>query len=145
MLLNITLKFPRISRPRPVLASSITTTNCTFLSKLQKEKKPTENISFHKNDLHRFVERKVCSFADKTWNLRTFHFIFCCCFGGREGEKGVDKNEKLRNGPKLTLFFWIIFWQVRFKFMCENFFCIILKQSFKKNWNILNFKCIYCI
>ena len=65
MLLNIALKFPRISGPRPFLADVITA-KCSFLSELQKEKKQTENFSFHENVLDIFVEIKVCNFADKT-------------------------------------------------------------------------------
>ena len=64
ILLNIALKFPRISRPRPVLATVITA-KCTFLSGLWKEKKQTENFSFHENILDIFVERKFCNFALK--------------------------------------------------------------------------------
>ena len=65
VLLNTALKFPRISRPRPVLVTVITV-KCTFLSELRNEKEQTENVSFYENILDIFVERKVCSFANKT-------------------------------------------------------------------------------
>ena len=69
------------------------------------------------------MESKVCNFADKTWHLRNSHFIFWCFFG-----RG-DKNEKLRNSLNLSSLLWIILLQVRFKFMCEKFFCIIKKKT----------------
>ena len=55
----------------------------------------------------------------------SFHFLMSF-------ERG-DKNGKLGNGLKLSLLLWITFLQVRFKFMCEQNFCIILL------WKKLNF------
>ena len=112
MLLNTALNFPRISRPGPVLVTVITV-KCTFLSELRNEKEQTEKVSFYENILDIFVERKVCSFANKTCNLRKFHCISCCFSGGG------NKNEKLGNGLNLSLLLWIIFLVVRFKFSCE--------------------------
>ena len=57
-----------------------------------------------------------------------FSFYFLMFFG-----RG-DKNKKLGNGLKLSLLLWIIFLQVRFKFMCEQNFCIILLKKKIKLW-----------
>ena len=51
-----------------------------------------------------------------------FHFLMLF-------ERG-DKNEKLGNGLNLSLFLWIIFLHIRFKFMCEwNFYINSLKKT----------------
>ena len=97
MSLNIALKFPRISRLRPILATVITA-KCTFLSELRREKKQTEIFCFHENVLGIFF-----------WE------------GGRKGS-WRNKNEKLGNSLKLSLLLWIIFCKsdlIRFSFMCE--------------------------
>ena len=132
MLLNTALNFSRISRPRPVLVTVITV-KCTFLSELRNEQEQTENFSFYENILDIFVERKVCSFANKTWNLRKFHFKSCFFLGGG------NKNEKLRNGLNLSLLLWIISLVVRFKFTCEQKLSIISKQYFLKKLKCFKF------
>ena len=53
-----------------------------------------------------------------TYEKFPFHFLM---FFGRG-----DKNGKLGNGLKLSLLLCIIFLQIRFKFMCEQRFPIIL-------------------
>ena len=61
---------------------------------LQKREETNWKIFFSWKCLRHFVERKVCNFADKTWHLRNFHFIFWCFLG--EGIK--MKNLKSLHG-----------------------------------------------
>ena len=72
-----------------------------------------------------------------TYNKFPFHFLM---FFGRG-----DKNGKLGNGLKLSLLLCIIFLQIRFKFMCEQRFPIILllkKNIFYSSFLWLGFNCI---
>ena len=86
--------------------------NCYSKTDLQKEKKQTENVSFHENVLDILWKEKFSIFRIKLdiWEI----FIpFSDVFGR------MDKNEKLGNGLKLSLLLRIIFLQVRFKCMRE--------------------------
>ena len=86
--------------------------NCYSKTDLQKEKKQTENVSFHENVLDILWKETFSIFRIKLdiWEI----FISFSDVFGR-----VDKNEKLGNGLKLSLLLRIIFLQVRFKCMRE--------------------------
>ena len=93
-------------------------------TELQKEKKQTENFSFHEHALDIFWKEKFAILQIKL-DIWEIFVLFSDVFG-----RG-DKNKKLGNGLKLSLLLWIIFLQVRFKFMCEQNFCIILLKKKK--------------
>ena len=86
--------------------------NCYSKTDLQKEKKQTENVSFHENVLDILWKEKFSIFRIKL-DIWEIFISFSDVFGT------VDKNERLGNGLKLSLLLRIIFLQVRFKCMRE--------------------------